>query len=75
MVAILHARFVEQLPVELIGVGINDFQVVIGLRRGLLQRNFVDFGLRIVIVVDRLERRCRVEVVDVTTRVSSGFVC
>lgn len=62
---IFHASFVEHFPVELFGVGV-DFQVVIALCGFLLQRNFVDFSFRIVIIVERLEGRCGVEVIYVS---------
>lgn len=52
---------------ELFGVGVDNFQIVIVLCAGVLtQRNFVNFRLGIVIIVEWLERWRGVKVVDVS---------
>lgn len=72
--SIFHSSFVKHFSMKVLWVGVDNFQIVIALCCALSQGNLVDFRFCIVIVVDWLERWCRVKVIDVSARISFRFV-
>ena len=65
----LHSRF------NVFGVWVENIQIFFILCEILLQRNFVNFRFRIVIIVKRLERWWCIKVVYVSGRKSFCFIC